>query len=94
VAKRLIVEWFTIEEKQPPKNERLLLIVSAAGDPPDVQLMGKYELVIGYWDGHRFHPVTLESERSTIAFDSKVHRWATLRNAVPKDVMLRSNFLR
>jgi hypothetical protein len=47
VAKRLIIEWFTIKENQPPKNERLLLIVSAAGEPPDAQLMDKCEIAIG-----------------------------------------------
>jgi hypothetical protein len=86
MLKRFIANWFTIEEKQPPKNERLLLIVSAAGEPPDAQLIDKCESAIGYWDGDYFHPVTLEPHLSGLTF--KVRYWATLRD-VPEDENMR-----
>jgi hypothetical protein len=78
MAKRVMIEWFGVDEKRPPKNERLLLIVSAAGEPPDAQLMDKCEIAIGYWDGNDFRPVTLAPHDSPATF--KVRHWATLRN--------------
>jgi hypothetical protein len=48
---RSIIDWFKCGEQQPPTRERLLLIVSAAGEPPDSHLMDKSEIVIGSWTG-------------------------------------------
>jgi hypothetical protein len=34
------IEWMNADQK-PPAKERLLLVVSAAGQPPDGRLIGK-----------------------------------------------------
>ncbi|WMT78762.1 hypothetical protein [Bradyrhizobium sp. Ash2021] len=47
------IKWMTVDQK-PPAKERLLLIVSAAGQPPDVKLIGKSEVKIGFWTGDAF----------------------------------------
>jgi hypothetical protein len=86
------LEWFTTQEKCPPTYEPLLMIVSAAGRPPNVQLMGKCEVVTGYWDGDRYHPVTWEPERSEIDFD--VRCWAILQTVLPEGIELQSPFRR
>jgi hypothetical protein len=41
---------------QPPVKERLLLIVDASGRPPDANLIGKSEVVVGYWTGDMYRP--------------------------------------
>jgi len=48
------IEWNTYPLQIPPAKERLLLIVSAAGDPPSLKLIAKSEVVIGYWTGDSF----------------------------------------
>jgi hypothetical protein len=48
-----MIKW-TTAGKNPPTKERLFLIVSAAGLPPDAALMGKSEIEIGYWTGDSF----------------------------------------
>jgi hypothetical protein len=82
------LDWFTVEEKLPPKHERLLLIVSAAGDPPTHQLIGKSEIAVGKWDGDRFVPVSLEP---SLGLNFKPSHWATLRN-LPENVILQDRF--
>jgi hypothetical protein len=47
------IKWMTAGQN-PPAKEPLLLIVSAAGLPPDVSLMGKSEIEVGYWTGDMF----------------------------------------
>jgi hypothetical protein len=54
---RSIIDWFKCGEQQPPTRERLLLIVSAAGESPDSQLMDKSEIVLGYWTSEYFRPM-------------------------------------
>jgi len=66
MPKRTSIEWLTFEESQPPTNERLLLLVSVAGDPPDIRFIG-CEIVTGYWDGNRCHPITLEPHADVLA---------------------------
>ena len=48
------MEWNAYPLQIPPAKERLLLIVSAAGQPPSLKLIGKSEVAIGYWTGDAF----------------------------------------
>jgi hypothetical protein len=48
------IEWNVYPLQIPPAKERLLLIVSAAGKPPRLKLIGKSEVAIGYWTGDAF----------------------------------------
>jgi hypothetical protein len=79
-------KWIKSGAERPPTKERLLLIVSAAGEPPDVRLMGTSEIIIGYWTGEYFRPVTAEYPFGT---DLKVSYWAALRN-LPRGTVLKS----
>ena len=74
------IKWMAADPN-PPVKERLLLIVSAAGQPLDVQLMGKSEIKIGYWTGDTFR---LMSERS----QPIVTHWARLAPMVPVGINL------
>jgi hypothetical protein len=69
--------------KKPPAKERLLLIASAAGASHDVHLMGRSELVIGYWTGQYFRPTIAGHPLGT---DLKVSHWAML--GLPKGIVL------
>ena len=71
----------------PPIKERLLLIVSAAGKPPDAQLMGTSEIVVGYWTGSTFRPMTVDHNDLGTAVDAT--HWATIGPALPKGICLR-----
>jgi hypothetical protein len=81
---RSIIEWFECAERRPPTKERLLLIVSAAGEPPDSQLMNKSEIVIGYWTGEYFRPMIRDYPLGT---DLKASHWAMLRH-LPEGIIL------
>jgi hypothetical protein len=48
------IKWIRPEEERPPVKEHLLLIVDAAGSPPDAQLLDKSEVLVGYWTGSSF----------------------------------------
>jgi hypothetical protein len=48
------IDWVDPKLKAPPTKVRPLLLVSAAGSPPDAQLMDKSEVVVGYWTGGQF----------------------------------------
>src|ERR1700752_4288542 len=48
------IEWNAYPLRIPPARERLLLIVSAAGQPPSLKLIGKSEVAIGFWTGDAF----------------------------------------
>jgi hypothetical protein len=48
------IDWNPYPLRIPPARERLLLIVSAAGQPPSLKLIGKSEVAIGYWTGDAF----------------------------------------
>jgi hypothetical protein len=47
------MKWTTVD-KNPPAKQRLFLIVSAAGQPPTLELIDKSEVAIGYWTGDAF----------------------------------------
>lgn len=79
-------KWIKSGAERPPTRERLLLLASAAGEPPDVRLMGTSEIIIGYWTGEYFRPATAEYPFGT---DLKVSHWSMLRN-LPKGTVLRS----
>jgi hypothetical protein len=71
-----------------PNHHRLLLIVSAAGEPPDAQLMDDCEVVVGYRDGERgFFPVTAPGAKESSAA-LKVKKWRELPS-LPRGVKLR-----
>lgn len=46
----MAIKWMTVDHG-PPKWERLLLIVSAAGQQSGEQLIGKSEVRTGFWTG-------------------------------------------
>jgi hypothetical protein len=48
------IDWNVYPPRIPPVRERLLLIVSAAGQPPSLKLIGKSEVALGYWTGDAF----------------------------------------
>ena len=83
---RSIIDWFKCGEQQPPTRERLLVIVSAAGEPPDSQLMDKSEIVIGYWTGEYFRPMIADYPCGK---HLKASYWAMLRK-LPKGIFLQS----
>jgi hypothetical protein len=89
MTEQLPIDWVMPGEEPPPTNRRLLLIFSAAGEPPDAQLMGMSEVVIGFWTGDHFRVMTPEYPHS---FTVKPTHWATLR--LPREVRLqpRSEF--
>jgi len=78
--------WIKTGEERPPTRERLLLIVSAAGEPPDAPLMNTSEIAMGYWTGECFRPIAAEYPSG---WDLKVSYWAVLRN-LPKGTVLKS----
>ena len=82
------VDW---KQGQPPMNERLLLIVSAAGAPRYAQLMDCCEIAVGYWDGNDFLPLTLEP---SFGLTFKVRYWATLRDLPPVRLLDRAEIAR
>jgi hypothetical protein len=45
----MAINWKVPDIETPPAKERLLLVISAAGSPPDIQLLGQSEIIIGYW---------------------------------------------
>jgi len=54
-------------------SERLLLMVSAAGEPPDARLMDKSGIFIAHWTGTEFRPLKAEYP---IGWELKVTHWA------------------
>ena len=60
VTQRMLqtIEWNAYPLKIPPAKERLLLIVSAAGQPPSLKLIGKSEVAIRYWTGGAFRVIS------------------------------------
>lgn len=73
------IKWMTPDQK-PPAKERLLLIHSAAGQPPDAKLIGKSEVEIGFWTGEAF--LLMSGERPIVT------RWASLAPCLPEDIDL------
>jgi hypothetical protein len=79
------IEWIRKTDQQPPVKERLLLIVDAAGSPPDLLLMGMSEVVVGYWTGSAFRPMVWEPN-SSLKLD--VRYWAKISHVLPEEVEL------
>jgi hypothetical protein len=74
------IKWMTADH-DPPAKERLLLIVSAAGLPPDAKLMGKSEIELGYWTGDAFRLMSGGSQPI-------VTHWARVTPYLPDDIDL------
>ncbi|MGY4624563.1 hypothetical protein [Bradyrhizobium sp. USDA 4486] len=62
-------------------KERLLLIISAAGQPPDARLLGKSEVTVGFWTGDSFRHLE-DGERPIVT------HWARLADCLPPGVEL------
>jgi hypothetical protein len=85
----MAINWKPAGKEAAPTKERLLLIYSPAGDLPEGQLMGKSELVLGYWTGDHFRAFS-RAFPDNIAVRAK--HWAT--RDLPRGVILqpRSEF--
>jgi hypothetical protein len=70
-----------------PVKERLLLVVKAEGKPADVQLMGQTEVIVGYWTGDNFRPMTIDQH--DLGSTVEPIYWARISPHLPKDVKLR-----
>ena len=81
---RSTLQWIKNGAEPASPKERSLLLVSAAGEPPDALLMGQSEIVIGYWTGDYFRPLIRDHEKGT---QLKVTYWASLRS-LPDGVIL------
>jgi hypothetical protein len=75
------IDWRAYPLRIPPAKERLLLIVSAAGFPPDAQLEEKSEIEVVYWTGDSFRLASGSSQPI-------VTHWAQLAACVPDGVDL------
>ena len=84
------IDWNVYPLRIPPANERLLLIVSAAGQPPSLKLIGKSEVALGYWTGDAFRvtPGFLRPRLMSIDWQPAVTHWATLAPCLPQAVDL------
>jgi hypothetical protein len=71
----------------PPAKERLLLIVDAAGDPPDLNLLHKCEVTVGYWTGSMFRPMTVDVH--DLGTELSPTHWALVEPLLPDGVVLR-----
>ena len=66
------------------------MIVSAAGQPPSLKLIGKSELALGYWTGDAFRVMSgfLRPRLVSIDWQPAVTRWARLTPCLPKGSIL------
>src|SRR5215831_19927758 len=78
------IEWNAYPFQIPPAKERLLLIVSAAGQPPSLKLIGKSEVAIGYWTGDAFRVVGFLRPRLSSDWRPAVTHWARLAPCLPQ----------
>jgi hypothetical protein len=85
----MAMHWKATGEEKPPIKERLPLIFSAGGDPPNKQLMDFRELGLGYWTGDHFQAFQPEFPYNIAV---RPTHWATLD--LPRGVILqpRSEF--
>jgi len=60
-----------------------LLIISAAGLPPDAQLLGQSDVEVGYWTGNMFRLMRSDD------MVSGVTHWAALGKGLPKKIQLK-----
>ena len=82
------IEWNAYPFQIPPAKERLLLIVSAAGQPPSLKLIGKSEVAIGYWTGDAFRVVGFLRPRLSSDWRPAVTHWARLAPCLPQAIDL------
>jgi hypothetical protein len=82
------IEWNAYPLRIPPARERLLLIVSAAGQPPSLKLIGKSEVAIGYWTGDAFRVMSgfLRPRLVSIDWQPAVTQWARLASCLPEGI--------
>jgi hypothetical protein len=80
------IEWNAYPLQIPPAKERLLLIVSAAGQPPSLKLIAKSEVVIGYWTGDSFQ--LMPGWRPPLNWRPAVTHWARLASCLPEGIDL------
>jgi hypothetical protein len=80
------IQWNTYPLQIPPAKERLLLIVSAAGQPPTLKLIGKSEVAIGYWTGDGFRVMSgfLRPRLISDDWQPAVTHWARLASCLPE----------
>jgi hypothetical protein len=77
------IKWVVAGKQPPPVKQRLLLIMTAAGSPPDAQLIDRSDVEVGYWTGNRFRLM----QQDTLA--PIVTHWAALASCLPKRVNLK-----
>ena len=84
------IEWNAYPLQIPPANERLLLILSAAGHPPRLKLIGKSEVAIGYWAGDTFRVMSgfLRPQPMSSDWQPAVTHWARLVPCLPQGLDL------
>jgi hypothetical protein len=84
------IDWNAYPLRIPPARERLLLIVSAAGKPPSLKLIGKDEVALGYWTGEAFRVMSgfLRLQLTSIDWQPPVSHWARLTSCLPQGVDL------
>ena len=80
------IDWNAYPLRIPPANERLLLLVSAAGWPPSLKLIGKSEIALGYWTGDAFR--MMSDGRPRLDWRPVVTHWARLAPCLPEGVDL------
>jgi hypothetical protein len=82
------IEWNVYPLQIPPAKERLLLIVSAAGQPPSLKLIGKSEVAIGYWTGDAFRVMSGFLRPRLTDWQPAVTYWARLAPCLPTGIDL------
>lgn len=84
------IDWNVYPLRTPPARERLLLIVSAAGHPPSLKLIGKTEVALGYWTGDAFRVMSgfLRPRLFSTDWQPAVTHWARLAPCLPQDIDL------
>jgi hypothetical protein len=84
------IDWNVYPPRIPPARERLLLIVSAAGQPPSLKLIGKSEVALGYWTGDAFRVMSgfLRPRLMSTDWQPAVTHWARLASCLPQEIDL------
>ena len=84
------IDWNVYPLRIPPARERLLLIVSAAGQPPSLKLIGKTEVALGYWTGDAFRVMSgfLRPRLMSADWQPAVTYWARLAPCLPQGIDL------
>jgi hypothetical protein len=80
--------WHVGNGSDAPRSKRLLLIVSAAGEPPDALLMHDCDVIVGYRDDRGFFPITAPGATESGA-ELKVRYWREIPS-IPRGVKIRT----